>query len=340
MSASVAAASFVAGAAAYRAASAADRRRVSADPEWALLRDPPNGRVVPVTGAHGDALHVEVFGPEDAPPIVFAHGWMCSLTFWTRQIQMLSDEYRLIAYDLRGHGRSEEPEGGDYSIDALADDLDLVLRATVDPARPAIVAGHSMGAMQLGAYVQRHSMDRIAAAAFINTGLGDLTTEALIVRLPGSDGLRKRVGRLVMGATVPFPNRPSPISHRAVRYVALSPEASAAQVAFCENMVLQCGPGPRAGFGRAMSEMELHDALEHVAVPALVITGVADKLTPPVHAERLAEALPNVHDLVELEGIGHMGPVEAAVPVTRALRGLASAAWTTASSPSPAASPS
>ena len=339
------AAALAAPALAYVLSSQVDRRRVQRDPEWELLRDPERGRALSVTGGDGNALHVEVFGPEDAPTIVLAHGWMCSLTFWTRQIQSLAGEFRIVAYDLRGHGRSPEPEEQLYSLQALADDLEAVLEATLDPDDRALVVGHSMGAMQLGAWVERHpgSLRRLAGVGFVNTGLGDLINEALVLKIPEPLGrARQQIGRVVLGTALPLPQSRGPVSHRAVRYVALSPNATPAQVAFCENMVLQCGPGVRAGFGRAMSEMELHDALEHLTVPALVVAGKADKLTPLAHAERVAETLPQVHALVELEGVGHMGPIEAAEEVSEAIRGLASAAWpsTSASSTSRAASPS
>ncbi|WP_158102180.1 alpha/beta fold hydrolase, partial [Streptomyces glaucescens] len=93
----------------------------------------------------GARLHVEVHGPESAPPVVLIHGWTCSTAFWAAQIRALAAGHRVIAYDQRGHGRS--PASRSCSTDALADDLEAVLAATLAPGEKAVLAGHSMGGM-------------------------------------------------------------------------------------------------------------------------------------------------------------------------------------------------
>ncbi len=90
------------------------------------------GRVVDVRSADGTRLHTEVFGPEDGYPIVLAHGITCAIRVWANQIADLSTDYRVIAYDHRGHGRSAvPPRRGNYGLDFLAADLDAVLDATL-----------------------------------------------------------------------------------------------------------------------------------------------------------------------------------------------------------------
>jgi hypothetical protein len=81
-----------------------DRRRIRSDPEYARINAPLRGRPLRVTASDGIALHAEVFGPEGAPTLVLTHGWTCALRFWTYQIQALSDRFRVVAWDLRGHG--------------------------------------------------------------------------------------------------------------------------------------------------------------------------------------------------------------------------------------------
>jgi pimeloyl-ACP methyl ester carboxylesterase len=110
-----------------------------------------------------------------------------------------------------------------------------------------------------------------------------------------------------------------------VRYVALSPAASPAQVAFCERIVLSCDRRWRAATARTLSTLDLDSAIEHLAVPALVLGGSADRLTPPVHSQRLAERLPQLIERVELPGVGHMTPVEAPQEVNARIRQLADA---------------
>jgi pimeloyl-ACP methyl ester carboxylesterase len=72
-----------------------------------------------------------------------------------------------------------------------------------------------------------------------------------------------------------------------------------------------------------MAEMDLWHALESLVVPTTVITGSADKMTPPPLAHRLAHTLPDLADLIELPGIGHMAPIEAPEKVNAAIRKLA-----------------
>src|SRR5438270_6132394 len=105
-------------------------RAISSDPAARLLDLPP-GRAVPVRSADGTVLHAEVFGREDAPTIVFSHGWVEALRLWVHLIRALSDEFRIVAFDHRAHGSSGRAPTGDYSTAALAEDLDAVLRACV-----------------------------------------------------------------------------------------------------------------------------------------------------------------------------------------------------------------
>ncbi|MFD8961695.1 alpha/beta fold hydrolase, partial [Streptomyces anulatus] len=114
--------------------------------------------------ADGSRIHVELHGPEDAPAVVLAHGWTCNTRFWDAQIRDLAADHRVIAYDQRGHGLTPEPGPGGYSTNALADDLEAVLAATLAPGRRAVLAGHSMGGMTVMAAAARPGLREHAAA--------------------------------------------------------------------------------------------------------------------------------------------------------------------------------
>ena len=62
-----------------------------------------------VRSADGTRLHTEVFGPQDGYPFVLAHGITCAIRVWAHQIADLAADYRVIAFDQRGHGRSGVP---------------------------------------------------------------------------------------------------------------------------------------------------------------------------------------------------------------------------------------
>jgi len=302
-----------AGAAAWGAAALADRRRIARDPAGAALDAPLRGEVLKVAGTGGTELHVEAFGPAGAPAIVLAHGWTCALRFWTLQIQALAGTHRVIAYDQRGHGSSEAPSGGDWSVEALGEDLERVLDATLAPGQRAVIAGHSLGGMTIAAWARSRggAADRARAVAFLNTGMGDLIDESLLLRAPTPlAAARGAAGRAMLSASLPMPARSTPVAHRAVRAIAFGPVASPATVAFGERMVLECRREVRAGCGRTLARLDLHDAAAHVDAPAVVLAGARDRLTPPVHAERLAADLPRLARYVEVDGSGHMTPLE------------------------------
>ncbi len=303
-----------------------DRRRIAADPLWKQLQTEPRGESVTVEAGDGTPLHAALYGPPEAPPVVLVHGWTCSERFWRLQVHDLAADHRVVAVDLRGHGASGTPANGDWSLDALADDLEAVLVACVGDERPALLAGHSLGAMTIAAWAGRYNDSvgpRASAVALINTGLGDLISESLLFKLPGPLNAGRQVaGAALLGVGVPLPKRPDPVSHRAVRAIALSPSAGAGAVRFSEEMVLSCHPRVRAGCGRELSRLDLLDRLEHLDVPTLVVAGTRDRLTPPAHSYRLAEALPQSLGVLELEGSGHMGPLERPAEINAALRGL------------------
>lgn len=304
-----------------------DVRRVRNDPEKDVLFTPFEGEPVAVQSADGTVLHAQVFGPEGAPTIVLLHGWTCQTRFWQYQLRELSQAFRVVAYDQRGHGLSGAAAAGDYSMEALAADFQAVLDACVPKGERVLAAGHSMGAMTLVAWAGEHPDDvhrRLSGVLLANTGVGDLISETLVVRMPTSLGrLKQAVGRQILSARLPMPTVPTPLVFRGLRYVAMHKDASPARVAFCENMLLSCSPESRGAFGSTMSRMDLHDSVARLSVPAIVIAGVDDRLTPLPHARRMAESLSGLVELVEIPRSGHMSPIEAPEIVNAKLRTLA-----------------
>src|SRR6202008_1431454 len=147
----------------------------------------PPCRTLTVRAADGTPLHAEVFGPDAGYPIVLTHGITCAIRAWAHQIADLATDYRVIAFDHRGHGRSGVPRRGGYRLEHLAADLDSVLEATLAPRERAVIAGHSMGAITIAAWSarSRHKVRRRAdAVALITTTSGDLVREVKILSVP------------------------------------------------------------------------------------------------------------------------------------------------------------
>ena len=87
----------------------------------------------------GSQLRVECYGREDAPPIILTHGWGANSTEWDYLKKELSDEFRLIVWDLPGLGRCTRPTNRDYSLENLSRHLEAVLALAGD--QPAILWG-------------------------------------------------------------------------------------------------------------------------------------------------------------------------------------------------------
>lgn len=276
----------------------------------------PAARGQIVWSEDGTELHVETFGPADGPVLLLVHGWTCAIRFWNAQIRALAPEFRVVAFDLRGHGRSAPAATGDYGPDAFAADVSAVLNAVLRPGEKAVVAGHSLGAMSVAAWARRFPEEvpqRAAAIAMLSTGLGDLVTVSDIVGVANRLAVVKRpVGGRLLGLATPVPKRAGKAAlTRAVRYVALNPDATAQQVAICEDMFRACNGTVRGACGQQLARLNLHDAAACLTVPTLVLVGARDKLTPAAHARRLAGSLPRLTELVELPIVGHMTPIEA-----------------------------
>ena len=302
-------------------------RRISHDPERGPLSAPPEGRVRLVPSADGTLLHAEMFGPDDGVTVVLAHGWTEALEFWIYVIKALSERgLRVVAYDQRGHGKSESAIRGDYALERFGEDLDAVLTTCVPAGRPAVVAGHSLGAMSIVAWAEHHEVARhVGAAALLNTGVKDLIAEQLLFPLPQiAQALNRTLAtRGFLGNKAPLPRFSTPLSAALIRYVAFGPDASPAQVAFYERMLVTSPPDARAKTGIAMSDMDLRHALPRLTVPTIVIAGAEDRLTPPSHARRIAAELPQLRRLTVLPVTGHMTPLERPKEVTAALVELA-----------------
>ncbi|WP_392671223.1 alpha/beta fold hydrolase [Streptomyces sp. LN785] len=283
---------------------------------------PAPARELTAVSADGAPVHVEVHGPDGAPAVVLAHGWTCNTHFWAAQIRDLAADHRVVAYDQRGHGRTPavRPEG--YSTDALADDLEAVLAATLAPGEQAVLAGHSMGGMTLMAASRRAGLREHAAAVLLcSTGSSRLISESLVVPMRAG-AARTRATRAILGARAPL-GPVTPVSKRILKYATMGSGSAPDRVDACARIVHACPRGPRVAWGHVLAELDLDTAVGELRVPTAVIAGTDDRLTPPVHARALAAALPDCLGLTELAGMGHMTPVEAPEAVTAAIRDLA-----------------
>jgi pimeloyl-ACP methyl ester carboxylesterase len=105
----------------------------------------------------------------------------------------------------------------------------------------------------------------------------------------------------------------------------MGPGSSPERVDECARIVHACPRTARVAWSQVLGELDLDKGVRALDVPAIVVGGTADRLTPMVHARRLAAELPQCLELVELAGMGHMTPVEAPEAVTAKIRELTGA---------------
>jgi pimeloyl-ACP methyl ester carboxylesterase len=298
-------------------------QRAGDDPEWEELQRPLAGEQRTVTSWDGTRLRVWVRGPDGAPTLVFVHGYGLGAKAWQHQLRDLSQEFRVVAYDQRGHGASGSARDRDHTIEALGRDLHAVLDAVCGADERVVVVGHSMGGMTVMAYAEGHPADvgrRLSGAALLSTGSSRLLTgSAFSTGIAALGAIEERVGGRLLGRRVPGGQLTNDLSFLLTRAIGLHPDAPPAQVAFVEQLLIDMPNTSRAGFAQVLGSLDLSTALANLTVPTLVMVGSRDRLTPVRQAWALTEQLPDATYL-EVPGVGHHLPLEAHAPVTAALR--------------------
>jgi len=253
-----------------------------------------------VKGGGGLRLHVREWGRPDGPPILFIHGWSQNHLCWAKQYESaLADEFRLVAYDLRGHGMSEAPLEPEHYTEARrwADDLAAIIdELRLD--RPVLV-GWSYGAFVICDYIRAYGQESVAAINFVEAAVrlgeaafGTLIGPGLLDHFVGAtaDDLPTSIGAMrsfVRGCLV------KPVSNDDL------------ETAVCWNVLV---PAPiRAHL--VARELDYDDVLRGLEVPLLVTQGRADRVVLPAMAEHVLATCPT-GKASWYEGVGHVPHLE------------------------------
>jgi pimeloyl-ACP methyl ester carboxylesterase len=291
----------------------------------------PPSRAITVRAGDGTRLHAEVFGPEDGYPVVLAHGIVCAIRVWVHQINALAADYRVIAYDHRGHGRSGVPtRRANYGLNFLAADLDAVLEATLEPGERAVIAGHSMGGIAISSWAERYPRrvtERADAVALINTTTGDLLRHVQLVPVPppltnarvrAAETLLRTFGAAPLLRAVDRPSK------RFVAMMAVGRDADKEIADFIYELFLETPAASRGGWARKLIDSlgtRQYIELTNLTVPTLVIGSEKDRLLPMASSRHIARMAPNLAEFVELPG-GHCAILERPAEVNEQLRRL------------------
>uniref|UniRef100_UPI004056A726 alpha/beta fold hydrolase n=1 Tax=Roseovarius mucosus TaxID=215743 RepID=UPI004056A726 len=239
--------------------------------------------------------HVQIFykdwGPRDAQPIVFHHGWPLSSDDWDAQMLFfLSKGYRVVAHDRRGHGRSEQVDSG-HDIDHYAADAFAVAEAL--DLRNAVHIGHSTGGGEVARYVARHGgpAGRVAKAvlvAAIPPLMLQTETNPEGTPMEVFDGFRAALAgnRAQFFRDVP-----------AGPFYGFNREGATVHEGVIQNWWRQGMMGSaKAHYDgiKAFSETDQTEDLKAMTVPTLVLHGEDDQVVPiAASAEKAVKLLPN-----------------------------------------------
>jgi pimeloyl-ACP methyl ester carboxylesterase len=259
-------------------------------------------------------LYVERYGPPDAPPLVLAHGWGASAAEWAYCRRALAGRFRLLAFDLRGHGRSSASPAGDYSVDALAGDLAAV--ADLGGARPAVLLGHSAGGMAVLAFCRASPErlgPRVAGLVLVNTTDLDpvraTTAAGLFTALRApllTPLLWLTVGLWPLAWVSSWLSFLNGTAHLQARVTGFAGRPARGQLDAAALLNARTSPAVLARGVLAMFRHDERATLAGIGVPALVVTGDRDRVLVPQVSARLRDALPRA-ELEVLRPAGHMG---------------------------------
>jgi 3-oxoadipate enol-lactonase len=255
-----------------------------------------------VTAVDVDAT---VDGPEDAPVVVLANSLGATRGMWDPQVPALAERYRVVTYDMRGHGTSPAP-AGPYSLDDLVDDLVALLDRL--GAQRAHVAGLSLGGMVALRLAAREParVHRLAV----------LCTSARTDPQPYLD----RAAVVRSGGTAPL--APAIVARWLTPgYAAEQPDL----VARLEAMIAGCDDEGYAACAEVVAGIDLREDLARIAAPTLVIAGAEDQALPPAHQQAIADGIGGAQ-LLTVSPAAHLANLERPLEVTGALLGHVDAA--------------
>jgi non-heme chloroperoxidase len=253
-----------------------------------------------ITTNDGTHIFYKDWGPRDAQPIVFHHGWPLSADDWDNQLMFFHGQgYRVIAHDRRGHGRSTQTDGGN-EMDTYAADVKALVTAL--DLRNAIHIGHSTGGGEVAHYVARADPGRVAKAILL-----DAVPPVMVKKdsNPGGtpievfDGYRAALANNRAQLYLDIPSGP---------FYNFNKTGVAPIEGLIRNWWRQGMMGSvKAGYEciKAFSETDFTEDLKTIDVPVLVMHSVDDQIVPYADSAPLSVQLLKKGRLKTYHGLPH-----------------------------------
>ena len=228
-----------------------------------------------VTTQDGTQIFFKDWGPRDAQPIHFHHGWPLSSDDWdTQMLYFLAQGFRVVAHDRRGHGRSTQVSEG-HDMDTYAADADAVARHL--DLKNAVHIGHSTGGGEVARYVAQYGGHGRVAKAILVSAVTPimLKTEAFPAGLPVEvfDGLRAQTAA----------NRTQFYKDLPVPFYNFNRDGTPPMQSVIDNWWRQGMMGSaKAHYEgiKAFSETDLSEDLKAIEVPVVILHGDDDQIVP------------------------------------------------------------
>jgi 3-oxoadipate enol-lactonase len=233
-------------------------------------------------------------GQEGAPVIIFIHGFPFNKSMWDKQIKVLKDNYRVIAYDVRGHGSSDVGTGI-YSIELFVNDLINLMEALkIDKA---ILCGLSMGGYIALRAIENYP-NHFDALILCDTNCIADTSEVKEKRMKTIENIKK--DGVEAFAEDSLKNL---FAHESFT-------SKEAEIASTREMIVNTSKKTLYKTLRAFYERkETCSSLPNIKVPVLIMVGNEDKITPPAAAQLMHEKIED-SILCLLEQAAHLSNME------------------------------
>lgn len=232
-------------------------------------------------------------------PVVLIHGWPLNADMWEHQSRHLAETgHRVIVYDRRGFGRSDQPWTG-YDYDTFAADLRAVLEKL--DLRDAALVGFSMGGGEVARYLARYGTDRVAKAALISA-----VTPYMLKTPDNPEGADKSLfDDFVDELRKDRPNFLAGFGKKFFGAGLLNFSVSSEVLQWAQWMALQGSPKATIDCVRAFSETDFRKDMAAFTLPTLIIHGTADQTVPIDLSGRAAAKLAPAAEYVEYDGEPH-----------------------------------
>jgi 3-oxoadipate enol-lactonase len=256
---------------------------------------------MPTIQSNGCPIHVEVEGPDNKPVLMLSNSLGTDLHMWDPQVAALTQHFRLVRYDRRGHGKSGVPKGP-YTMEMLGRDVLAVLDAL--KIEKINWCGLSMGGM-VGMWLGANAPQRINRLILSNTSAYFADKEIWNGRIKT---VREKGLASIVGGTM---ERWFTQGFR---------EREPKKIAWLSEMFLATNPEGYIACGEAVRDMDHREIIRSITAPTLVIAGRHDPATTVEHGEFIRSRIPGA-SMTVLDA-AHIANVEQAHDYTDAVLGF------------------